>query len=153
MFTLTQYSRYHWERFKIERRGLGFWQLQREWEDMQKFVQRNTPVDALFLVPNDMEMGGFRILSERKIICCYRDCGIVGFDYKAGTEWQQRLADIEAFKVRADQPIKPALIAALSKYRVKYIVFMRYYAPQSSVAELTQIYENGSFSLFKVNYP
>ena len=88
--------------------------------------------------------------SERKIICCYRDCGIIGFDYPAALEWQRRLADIESFKVIADQSIKPAILNALFKYQVNYIVFMRYYAPDPHAPRLEKIYENRNFSLFRV---
>lgn len=146
----VQYGRYHWDHLKVQKYGGGFWQLQRDWEDMQRFVKDHTPKNALFMIPNDMEMGGFRILSERKIICCYRDCGIVGFDYKAALEWQRRLADIGSFKVIANQSIKPAILNALFKYHVDYIVFMRYYAPDPQAPGLEKIYENRSFSLFQV---
>ena len=146
----AQYGRYHWDHLKVQKYGGGFWQLQRDWEDMQRFVKEHTPKNALLMTPNDMEMGGFRILSERKIVCCYRDCGIVGFDYKAALEWQRRLADVDSFKVIVDQSIKPAILNALFKYHVDYIVFMRYYAPDHHASSLEKIYENRSFSLFQV---
>ena len=146
----VQYGRYHWEHLKAQKYGTGFWQLQRDWEDIERFVKDHTPKNAYLLVPNDMEMGGFRILSERKIVCCYRDCGIIGFDYKAALEWQRRLADIEPFKVIMDKSIKPAILNALFKYHVNYIVFMRYYAPDSHASGLEKIYENRNFSLFQV---
>ena len=79
---------YHKLHADIERTGTGFWQLQRNWIDMQNYVRENTPKDALFLVPYDMEMGGFRIRSERSIVMSYRDCGVIGFDYQAGKEWK-----------------------------------------------------------------
>ena len=144
------YAYYHFTRFNIETKGGGYWKLQRDWEDMQRFVQTSTPKDAAFLVPHDMEMGGFRIYSERKIICCYRDCGIIGFDYNAAVEWLKRLNDVEPFKVVIDSDIKPAIVKAIIKYKVDYIVFMRYYAPrEGSVGLYQKVYENDSFSLFK----
>ncbi len=148
----VQYGQLHWRHLKAVKSGGGFWQLQRGWEDMQRFVQKNTPKNALLLVPNDMEMGGFRILSERKVVVCYRDCGIIGFDYQAALEWQKRLADVEAFKVILDKSFKSALINALLKYKVDYIVFVHYYAPTERIAGMDKIYENDSFSLFKVNF-
>lgn len=134
-----------------QREGSGFWQLQREWEQMQHYVQRNTPKTATLLVPYDMEMGGFRIFSERSIVASYRDCGIVGFDYAAVKEWQRRINDIQPFQVFTEKSILPAVQTALQKYKVDYIIFMRYYAPERSNRLLRKIFETEIFSLYKVN--
>jgi len=140
---------YHHQRRQTERSGIGFWQLQRNWEDMQKYVRVHTPKNALLLVPYNMTMGGFRILSERKIICSYRDCGIVGFDYQAAREWQKRVSHIEPFKVMATNDITPAIQNALLRYRANYIVFMNYNAPPANFI-LQPVYQNDVFSLYKV---
>ncbi len=140
---------YHYLRLHVETKGPGFWQLQRNWIDMQNFVREHTPKNALILTPNDMEMGGFRIFSERKVLVCYRDCGVIGFDYKAALEWQKRLKDVEHFKVFIDGDIKPALVNALTKYKVNYIVFMRYFNPGKN-AMLDSVYENETFTLYRV---
>ena len=140
---------YHYQRLQTERTGTGFWQLQRNWEDMQRYAHDHTPQNALLLVPYNMTMGGFRILSERKIICSYRDCGIVGFDYQAAREWQKRVGHIEPFKVMATGDITPAIQNALFRYRVNYIVFMNYNAPPAN-AILQPVYRNDVFSLYKV---
>ncbi len=140
---------YHYQRLQTERNGTGFWQLQRNWEDMQRYAQSHTPKNALFLVPYNMTMGGFRILSERKIICSYRDCGIVGFDYQAAREWQKRVSHIEPFKVMVTTDITPAIQTALLRYRVNYIVFMNYNAPPANPI-LEPVYQNDVFSLYKV---
>ena len=126
-------------------------ELLEDWEDMQRYVQINTPKDALFLVPYDMAMGGFRIFSERKIICSYRDCSLVGFDHPAALEWQKRIKDISPFKVFTNQPMVSAVVNAIMKYHADYIVFMRYYDPVGDFPELKKIYENDIFSLFKVD--
>ena len=140
---------YHYQRLQTERTGTGFWQLQRNWEDMQFYVRAQTPKNALLLVPYNMTMGGFRIFSERKIICSYRDCGIVGFDYPAAREWQKRVGHIEPFKIIATSDITPAIQNALLRYRVNYIVFMNYNAPPAN-AILQPLYRNDVFSLYKV---
>lgn len=145
------YTYYHFDRINVETKGGGFWKLQRDWEDMQRYVQTNTPKDASLLVPNDMEMGGFRIQSERKIVCCYRDCGIVGFNYDAAVQWLIRLHDIEPFKVIIESDFQPAIVRAIVKYKVNYIVFMRYSLPQGELPKVYQkIYENDSFTLVKI---
>lgn len=141
----------HYRFVQNQTEGSGFWQLQREWEQMQHYVREHTPVDAKLLVPYNMEMGGFRIFSERSIVASYRDCGIVGFDYPAVLEWQKRIADIEPFKVFTNESILPALKNGIQKYNVDYIVFMRYYAPNTPNPLLIKIFENNIFSLFKVN--
>lgn len=147
---------YHYTRINLETKAGGFWKLQRDWEDMQKFTRNNTPKTATLLVPNDMEMGGFRILSERTIICCYRDCGVAGFDYPAVIEWLKRLHDIEPFKVVLERKsdLTIAVAKAIFKYKADYIVFMRYYEPPENPSNpYEKIYQNDSFSLFKVKLP
>ncbi|MCB9721721.1 MAG: hypothetical protein H6756_12700 [Candidatus Omnitrophica bacterium] len=141
----------HYNFVKVSTTGGGFWQLQRNWEEMQYFVRDNTPKDALLMVPYNMEMGGFRIGSERSIIVSYRDCGIVGFDYPALKEWQQRVADLKHFKVIPDGPLQPAIVNGLGKYRADYIIFTRFAAPKSSNQTLTKLHENELFTLFRVN--
>lgn len=134
----------------IVREGPGLWQLQRNWEDMQRYVKEHTPRNAIILAPNDTEMGGFRVWSERTIIVCYRDCGIIGFDFKAAREWENRLKDIETFQVYVRRPIESALANALFKYKVNYIVFMRYAEPGENVPAFEKIYENEVFSFYRV---
>ncbi len=149
-FVITAHNiYYHKIRLDVEAKAGGFWQLQRNWIDMQNFVRTHTPKNALILTPNDMEMGGFRIFSERRVLVCYRDCGVIGFDYAAALEWQRRLSDVEHFKVMVDGDIKPALVNAISKYKVNYIVFMKYLNPGNSDF-LQPVYENETFSLYRV---
>ena len=116
---------------------------------MQHYVRNHVPKDALLLVPYDMEMGGFRIFSERKIVVSYRDCGIIGFNYEAAKEWQERIKDIEAFKVMVDAPITDAIVNAIFKYRVNYIVFMGYMSPKKNEL-LEPLYQNETFALYKI---
>ncbi|MCK5581305.1 MAG: hypothetical protein KAJ18_08540 [Candidatus Omnitrophica bacterium] len=143
------YLYYHRLHIKVEKTAGGFWQLQRNWIDMQKYVKENTPVDALILVPHDMEMGGFRIHSEREIVLSYRDCGVVGFDYNAGVEWQRRLKDMDAFQVFIKKSITTAIMKAVMKYKVNYIVFMGYGDPGNN-SILQSVYKNETFALYKV---
>lgn len=139
----------HYNFVQISTKGGGFWQLQRNWENMQIYVRDHTPLNAMILAPNDMEMGGFRIHSNRRVVVCYRDCGIIGFDYGATKEWKQRMADIDAFKVFIKEPFTQALINGIYKYGADYVVFMKYAAPPDN-ALLKKMYENEVFSLYKV---
>ena len=148
IFTI-QYSIYHYKRIQIQKNDVGFWGLQNSWEDMQRFVKDHTEKSAVLLAPYNMEMGGFRIGSERRIISCYRDCGIVGFDFNAAVEWLKRINDIKAFKVQQTEPTATAVQKAIMKYNVDYIVFMRYSAPKES-AVLKRLYTNNHFVLYEV---
>jgi hypothetical protein len=130
--------------------GPSGWQLQRNWLDMQYYVHDHTPKDALILTPYDVPMGGFRIHSDRKVLVCYRDCGIIGFDYAAAVEWNKRVNDIAPFKVFSREGIDQAVLIAILKYKVNYVVFMNYYGPDNDTSILKKIYENEVFSLFQV---
>ncbi|MDP8212222.1 MAG: hypothetical protein P9X22_02885 [Candidatus Zapsychrus exili] len=145
-----QFTHYKHIRVNKENHGGGFWKMQRNWEHMQKIVRENTPKDSLLLVPYNLEMGGFRILSERKIIASYRDCGIIGFDYPATLSWKERIRDIKNFKFLVKESTASAIKNAILKYNVDYIVFMRYAAPKEDNSILKHIYSNEIFSLFKV---
>ena len=138
------------EYFDLKKNGAGPWELLRDWEDMQFFVRDHTPQNALFLTPYDMPMGGFRINSDRKPLVCYRDCGIIGFDYAAAVEWNKRIRDIKSFKVYTGNRIDDSVLVAILKYKVNYVIFMKYYGPPGDTPVLKKIYENSVFSLFQV---
>jgi hypothetical protein len=146
---LVHFINYRAMRIREETYGASYWSLHRSYEDMQRFVKANTDKDALLLVPHNMEMENFRTFSERKIIASYRDCGIIGFDYKAALEWRRRMNDIGSFKVVLTESPMEAVKLAVLKYRADYIVFMRYAAPADS-SVLKMIYYNKDFALYKV---
>ncbi len=150
LVALGGYSFFHFRYLKIVHTGGGLWQMQRNWIDIQKYAKEHTPKNAMFLIPNDTEMGGFRIFAERPIVVCYRDCGIVGFDYRAVVNWQKRLTDVENFKVFIHGDLQKAIFTAIVKYKVNYIIFMNYAQPNSSVPILEKIHENEVFALYKV---
>jgi hypothetical protein len=147
---LVQFGAYHYQKIEQYHSDIGFWRMQRSWEDMQRFVKAHTPKDAMILVPYNMEMGGFRIQSERKIICSYRDCGIIGFDYGATVEWMKRVADIREFTYDVREPLNRAIQNAIQKYGANYIVFMRYTAPKDIPGVIERTYINQDFVLYRV---
>lgn len=150
VFIFLSFSFFHYRMLDIIKTGPGFWQMQRNWEDMQRYVKANTPKNTLLMVPHDMEMGGFRILSERPVVVCYRDCGVIGFDYPAAVEWERRLNELEAFKVFVRGPVAQSIVTGVFKYKVNYIVFMNYAQPRDQISLFEKIYENEVFSLYKV---
>jgi len=154
VISLIFYRGYNHLKFYVQetRPHTGFWKLQHDWEDMQRYVRDNTPKTATLLAPHDMEMGGFRILSERTIVVCDRDIGIIGFDYPAALECLRRLQDIEPLKVILKEPMNFAnMLPVIAKHQVDYIIFMRYYAPKEEPGGLYQkIHENDNFSLFMI---
>jgi hypothetical protein len=147
----VQYTCFHYVKIQTERHGDGFWKLQRNWEDMQHYVHDHTEKEAIILTPYNMEMGGFRIFSERKVVVCYRDIGVIGFDYSAAVEWMKRIKDVEPFKVMVTEPIIKAIQNGITKYNANYIVFMRYARPTHDTSLLKHIYTNEEFCLYKVN--
>jgi hypothetical protein len=143
---------YHYNYLEQKAHGTGLWQMHRNWVDMQNYVRTHTPKEAVVLTPYDTETGGFRIFSERKVLVCYRDCGIIGFDYKAAVEWHKRIEDIKEFKVfLKGATIEHALVQAIEKYKVDYIVFMNYYQPNTQAPFLSKMYQNEVFALYQVN--
>ncbi len=124
--------------------------LQKDWEQMQHYVREHIPKNAMIFVPYDMPMGGFRIFSERSIVCELRDVGIMGFDYQAMLEWRQRMKDLELFKVLQKESVTPAVINAIKKYGADHIVFMNYYAPHPNDT-LQILYANSNFAIYRVH--
>jgi len=134
----------------------GFWSLQRNWEEMQYYVKEHTPKSATLLVPWDMEMGGFRIHSDRSIVADGRDLGIVGFDYLASIEGMKRLRIIDPFKVfMKGKAIEiTRLIKIIFTYHVDYIVFMNYHIPHETPGSpFSKIWSNQYYSLYRVVLP
>ncbi len=150
--SFVSYARYHYVYVQTKEHGGGMWQMYRNWLDMQNYVRAHTPVNALVMTPYDTEYGGFRIFSERKVLVCYRDCGIIGFDYKKAVEWNQRIKDSDGFVMYSNQPPSQAVINAVLKYKVDYIVFMNYYQPLGSNPVLNKLYQNEVFALYEVKH-
>lgn len=145
-----QYTVFHYQKITSEKHESGFWQYQRNWEDMQFFVKEHTDRDAMILTPYNMEMGGFRIFSDRKVVVCFRDIGLIGFDYSTAIEWTKRIHDIKAFQISVTEPLINSIQNAINKYNATYIVFMRYSKPTQDTSWLKHVYTNESFSLYKV---
>lgn len=148
IFSTTWYTQARYKKATTEKIGIEL--VQEAWKDMQLYVQANTPKSAVILAPYDMQMGGFRIFSERSIVVCNRDAGIILFDMEALLEMEKRLKDIENFTTMPTSSLESAVINAISKYDADYIVFSTYSAPVSNYL-LQRIYYNSGFVLYKVN--
>ena len=145
------FCKFNYNYIQAKKHNVGYWQFLNNWIDMQIYVRDHTPKEVLILVPINTDTGGFRIHSERKIVVCARDSGIVGFDYKAAKEWSQRMDDLKDFIVMTNKQINQAVITSIIKYKVDYIVFMRYYEPRYNNPIFQKIYQNEVFSLYKIN--
>ncbi len=152
LFSFLGFCKFSVDYIKAKNNNVGYWQFMNNWIDMQLYVKTHTPKNALLLVPINTDIGGFRIQSERRIIVCTRDCGIIGFDYGATKEWATRMDDLKQFVYMTNQPINDAVITAIMKYKVDYIVFMKYYEPQRDNEVFQKVYQNEVFSLFKITY-
>ncbi len=150
--SFINYSTYHYFYLKFKNHGTGMWQMHRNWVDMQNFVRTHTPKDAVIMTPYDTEYGGFRIFSRRKVLVCYRDCGIVGFDYPAVLEWDKRIKDIKGFQMYVNSVPQESIIKGILKYKVDYIVFMNYYQPREDNPVLKKMYQNEVFALYEVHH-
>jgi hypothetical protein len=60
------------------------------------------------------------------------------------------MEDLKDFVYLTKQPVDPSLLIGIFKYKVDYIVFMKYYEPKENNPVLKKIYQNEVFSLFKV---
>ncbi len=128
-----------------------FDEFQEAWVDIQLQTKERTPKDAVVLAPYDTIMGGFRIFSERSMICEERDIGaFLAFDVEQVYQWEKRMSDIRSFKTSPDRTILPAVFLAIEKYNTEYIVFPPKYYPESS-RTLELLYKNHLFSLYRVN--
>ncbi len=142
------YTHAHYESF-IQGKNQGAFQT--AWEDIQQQTRQRAPKDALILAPYDTVMGGFRIHSERSIICEERDIGaFLAFDVEQVYQWEERMKDIRSFKIMANEDLRPALFSALKKYHANYIVFPPGWRPPSSQS-LEHLYQNQFFALYKIN--
>lgn len=150
--SFVNYSIYHYYYIQIKTRGTGMWQMHRSWVDMQKYVRAHTPKDALIMTPYDTEYGGFRIFSQRKVLVCYRDCGIVGFDYPAILTWNERIKDLNGYQMYVEGVPEQAIIKGILKYKVDYMVFMNYYQPKEQNSVLKKLYQNEVFALYEVRH-
>jgi hypothetical protein len=128
-----------------------FDRFQDAWVDIQRQTKARTDKDAIILAPHDTIMGGFRIFSERNLICDDRDIGaFLAFDIQQVYQWEQRMKDIEAFKVMPTEDVRPALFMAIAKYNASHVVFPASISPEPSKT-LELLYENPLFSLYKIN--
>lgn len=62
---------------------------QRAWIDAQKWAAKNTPKSALFLTPP--QQGGFRIRSDRSVVCEWRDGTQLYFSAAFARDWWDKL--------------------------------------------------------------
>lgn len=85
------------------------------WVQVQKWVRQNTPADALVLTP--LQPGGFRVHSQRAVVCEWRDGTQAFFSGPFAGEWWSRV-----------QALQPGIVADSSGRRLL--------SPGRSLAEL-----------------
>ena len=57
---------------------------------------------------------------------------------------------LKLLKIFTGERVDDAVLTAILKYKVNYVVFMKYYGPPGDTPVLKKIYENEVFSLFQV---
>jgi len=116
-------------------------------DDLSGFIRRNTPAQAILLVPPDVPQ--FRLRAERALV---GDLDAPAFNKVFFKEWAQRMADLtnhyplpeEAragwLSLSSDQ-----LIAVGCKYSANYLVVEAY-----REIDLPRLYANSQFALYRL---
>jgi hypothetical protein len=65
------------------------YQQKKPWKEVQHWAKENTAIDAAFIIPPAKE--GFRMGSERRIYCNYKEGTYLFFNLDYGQEWFRRM--------------------------------------------------------------
>jgi len=66
-----------------------------DWRDVGQWCQENTPIEAIFFVPRDIQ--GFRIHSRRSIVGDWKDGAPCVFSERYAKKWWARMADFSGY--------------------------------------------------------
>ncbi len=134
-------------------------QNDRGWIAVQDWAREKTPVNTTFLVPS--QPGGFRIYSERPVVCEWRDGTQLYFDASladpsSANSWWRRLSDIRK-DMSLDQSNRQVmhfkdldgwsekeLKALAAKYGAGYIVL-----PNTRKRNLKEVFAAGKWKIYQ----
>lgn len=123
------------------------------WIDVQRWARNNTPKDAVFLTP--AQPGGFRLHSERPVVCEWRDGTQMYFSASFAREWFRRLnalrrdmvLDARGRNVLSYKPLErlgeEEIIRTAKEYQAQYIVL-----PLNRERNLRLVYSNSAWGVF-----
>lgn len=150
--------------YRIDHRSLTYKPpLRGDWEDVQKWVQRHTGKDALFVVPP--YVNGFRTFSQRSVFVEKIDGGAMHWNIGYEQKWAERLnelgyTDAPYLNFNSSAPLDPLvmqtrLIYAVNgeenflrlkdKYGVEFVI-------EESFRQLSfpLIYQNQAFLVYRI---
>lgn len=129
------------------------------WIEMQRWVDRNLPQDAVLLTP--FRLQGFRIYSRRAVVCEWKDPGIITCSHLPTLfEWEDRIRaytkvagstekDLQTIQHRMPMYTflpQTSLVALAKTFDAGYIVIESFGKPLA----LPLLHENKQFRLYRV---
>jgi GH35 family endo-1,4-beta-xylanase len=127
---------------------------QRAWVAAQEWAAQNTPKSAVFLTPP--QQGGFRIHSDRSVVCEWRDGTQLYFSAAFAKDWWRKLTSIrpviydakgmgELMHAKTLENMSDREVATLAKsYGASYVVL-----PANPSRELKRAYTNGTWAVYE----
>jgi endo-1,4-beta-xylanase len=129
---------------------------QRAWVAAQDWAARNTPKDALFITPP--QQGGFRIRSERSVVCEWRDGTQLYFSAAFARDWWDKLRALrpavvhggaggagELMRTQSLETMTDGDLVRLAKsYGATHVVL-----PSGGRREMKRAYDNGKWAIYE----
>ena len=128
--------------------GLRYLFYYREWRDMCRWVESNTPTDALFLTPPEHQT--FKWYGHRAEVVNWKD---VPQDAANLVEWSNRLAAVKAWQ---DSPTVDQGLARLANLAAEYgidFLITRWPTASPLPPEIQPLYRNRRYALFTMAQP
>lgn len=125
------------------------------WVELQQWAKANTPKTALFLTPPQSAKGGFRVFSERPVVCEWRDGTQMYFSAKFDSIWWGRLNAVSELMLDGarrhivsrktlDDLSDSKLMDLAKEFKVCYLVL-----PKKASRELVEVFESGKWAIYK----
>jgi len=136
------------------RQALAGMDRQDPWVGVQLWAEKNTRPDALFLTPT--QPGGFRVYSDRSVVCEWRDGTQLYFSADYARDWWDKLTAIgrvvydpkssrELMRGKSLERMSDREIETLAKsYGANYVVL-----PAGQTRELNQKYGNKAWAVYE----
>jgi hypothetical protein len=128
------------------------------WVDVQRWAKENTPADAIFLTPPQTAKGGFRVFSERPVVCEWRDGTQLYFSGDFDEQWWKRLNAVGDLMLdtagrhivsrRSLDDLPDGRLMELARdFGAKYIVLPK--DAKKNGRELSKVFENARWAVYR----
>jgi len=108
-----------------------------DWIDVQQWCKANTPIDAMFFVPPDIQ--GFRVHSQRAIVGDWKDGAPCVFSERYAKKWWARMEELRGY----DSFDETKFNQLKEKYKASYAV-----TRQSQRLDFPMKYQNNGFVVY-----